>query len=85
MLTKVDERDGKVIFKVTNPKGKVLGYRTFPVTGIGDSSQCREYTTLGEARAVLPPIADTSPKTPPKGINPQNQPGYKAVNGKTKH
>lgn len=85
MLQKVDERNGKVVFKRTNPAGKPLCYLVFPVDGIGDSTQGKEFATLGEARGELPPIPDTSEKTAPKSANVQNAAGYKASNDKSKH
>ena len=84
MLQKVDERAGKVVFKRTNPAGKPLCYLVFPREGLGDATQGQEFTTLGEARSALPPIPDTSEKTLPKSVNPQNTAGYKASNGKSR-
>jgi hypothetical protein len=77
MIRQIDKRGEIILFKVTTPKG-LTSYRTFPEDQLGNAEAGRDFKTLAAARATMPAIPDTSPKTAPKSANPQNTAGYKA-------
>lgn len=82
MLTVVDRFEGKVIQKVTTPKGEILRYQTLPekVEGwLADASLVTMHQSLNAARQHIGhAISKKVELTKPKMENPQNQKGYKA-------
>ena len=53
MLRQVDKTEKSVVFKATVGRNKPAVYRVFPISAIGDSSQCQEVKTLTEARVLI--------------------------------
>jgi len=91
----IDKRGGIALFKVVIPavttlkKGQTVvvtkarvEYQTFPEDQINYDDARKTFKTLGEARATMPPIPNTSPPTPGRADCPHNQPGYKQGNFK---